>query len=251
MTDSELGRMELLSRRFHFSGNSPNDRDYIAANERIECVQPKVARRNQPADDHRVKQSWDNLPNLSKDASGGNESAYLSLVASQENVVDSESKDANAARFGYKPGKLIPLSMSSDKGSLSMYQCLLREQICLFEAGDYDISCIAQGRNKPVQSGQVGIVCRHCASIPPGLRSRGAVYFPTKLKGLYQAVQNMGTNHFLNSCRNIPENIRTELQDLKDAKPTVLGGGKQFWAYGARLLGVIETEDDLRFKTDE
>jgi hypothetical protein len=175
------------------------------------------------------------------------------LLHDKTSGIDSSmtSGDGNTSNFGYDAGRLVPLSMPSDDGSLSNYQCLLRQQICLFEAGTFDINCTAQGRNKPVQIGQVGIVCRHCVSFPPGLRSTGSVYFPTKLKGLYQSVQNMGKNHFLNSCRTIPEEIRSELFKLKDAKPSMLGGGKQFWAYGARLLGVVEDEDVLRFQEEK
>jgi hypothetical protein len=171
-------------------------------------------------------------------------------ISSQHQILTPNQHEGNTSNFGYDAGNLVPLSMPSDDGSLSNYQCLLRQQICLFEAGTYDINCTAQGRNKPVQIGQVGIVCRHCVSFPPGLRSTGSVYFPTKLKGLYQSVQNMGKNHFLNSCRTIPETIRSELFKLKDAKPSMLGGGKQFWAYGARLLGVVEDEEVLRFQKE-
>lgn len=149
----------------------------------------------------------------------------------------------------YLPGLIKELSLPSDRENLSAYQCLLRKQIYLFAVQTADIQCSAQGRNKPITLGQVGVLCRHCAKIPPGLRPCGAVYFPGKLAGLYQASQNMAINHFTKSCRNIPKETRHLLMQLKEQKASVLGGGKHFWANGARVVGIYETEDGtLKFR---
>jgi hypothetical protein len=147
----------------------------------------------------------------------------------------------------YNPGVVKDLSLTSDPENLSEYQCLLRQQIVLFAVSIPDIQCSAQGRNKPITLGQVGVMCRHCAKIPPGMRPCGAVYFPAKLSGLYQASQNMAINHFSSNCQSIPESVRTKLLQLKEKKSTVFGGGKHFWANGARVMGVFEHENQLRF----
>jgi hypothetical protein len=141
----------------------------------------------------------------------------------------------------------LPMSLPSDESNLSEYQCLIRAQIELFEARVQDIECNAQGRNKPINVGQVGIRCKHCTVLPPGRRPRGAVYFPAKLPGLYQAAQNMAINHFTESCLSIPEATRARILRLKAKKATVLGGGKQYWANGARVLGIVETGHGLIF----
>jgi hypothetical protein len=125
---------------------------------------------------------------------------------------------------------------------------LLREQIVFFEANLDDIEAAAQGRNKPIKVGQLGIMCTHCAKLAPGYRPRGAVYFPAKLSGIYQAAQNQATNHFPESCRSVPEPIRARFLTLKDKKTVVLGGGKQYWANAAETCGVTETESGLAFK---
>jgi hypothetical protein len=83
----------------------------------------------------------------------------------------------------------VRLSLSSDRSNLSEYQCLIREQVDLFAATQEEIDGSAQGRNRPIVVDQVGIQCRHCSSLPSSRRSRGAVYFPAKLNGLYQAAQ--------------------------------------------------------------
>jgi hypothetical protein len=150
----------------------------------------------------------------------------------------------------FEPENVRELSLSSDSDNLSEYQCLLRQQIVLFSVSAPDIQCSAQGRNKPIVLGQVGVVCRHCAYLTPGMRPSGAVYFPAKLSGLYQASQNMAINHFQKNCHYIPDAIRESLVQLKGNKSTVVGGGKNFWANGAKVLGVVECDDQLRFADD-
>lgn len=145
----------------------------------------------------------------------------------------------------YDIGGVKELSLPSDKGNLSEYQCLLRQQILLFPVRANDLQCSAQGRNKPIQLDQVGICCRYCAKIPPGMRPAGAVYFPAKLSGLYQASQNMAINHFSKTCQSIPEHVRAKLLKLKEQRSLVVGGGKHFWANAARVSGVVESEDGI------
>jgi hypothetical protein len=145
------------------------------------------------------------------------------------------------------PHRVIPVSVASDRVTLSDYQCLIREQIFLFEANQEDVASNAQGRNKPIRLRQVGIICRHCTHLTPGRRARGAVYFPAKLKGIYQAAQNMTVNHFHDTCTNIPEVLRARLMLLKEKKTIVHGGGKQYWADTAREVGVGEGEEILEF----
>ena len=82
--------------------------------------------------------------------------------------------------------KRILLYVPSDDESLSPYQCFSRQNIELFEAQPVDVQTGAQGRNKPVKLGQVGIRCIHCADLHPKLRTRAAVYYPSRLSVLYQ-----------------------------------------------------------------
>lgn len=110
-----------------------------------------------------------------------------------------------------------------------------------------DVQWNAQGRNKPIVLGQVGIRCRYCARLPTWSRARGAVYYSATLDGLYQAAQNMAKNHLCKHCRLIPENSKQKLNLLRDCKRRA-AGGKKYWAEGARVLGVSEYKDGLRFK---
>jgi hypothetical protein len=79
----------------------------------------------------------------------------------------------------------VLISMPFDAQSLSSYQCLVRQQIEIFQAVPADVEANAQGRNRPIVLGQVGIRCRHCAVVPPKQRKSGAVYFPSKVRGWF------------------------------------------------------------------
>ena len=142
----------------------------------------------------------------------------------------------------------VPLYISCDDDSLSEYQCLVRKHIELFEAEIEDIESNAQGRNRPIVLGQVGIRCRHCTMLPPRHRSRGAIYYPAKLQGIYQAAQNLAIAHLGEICQNVPDDVRATLCKRRERKSSA-GGGKLYWANGVRALGVFEDRDGLRFES--
>jgi hypothetical protein len=140
----------------------------------------------------------------------------------------------------------IMLHNTEDDTSLSEYQCLVRKQIEVFEAVVEDVDTGAQGRNRPIVLGQVGIRCRHCASLAPKKRRRGAVYYPARLDRVYQAAQNMAKAHLASQCQNVSDDIRQELVKLSEHRSSV-GGGKKYWADAISAVGVYEDDDGLRF----
>jgi hypothetical protein len=141
----------------------------------------------------------------------------------------------------------IQLYLTCDDNIMSKYQCFARKHIELFEAGEEDIVSNAQGRNKPIVLGQVGIRCRHCNALPPKQRKRGAAYYPAKLEGVYQAAHNMALLHFGSFCQNFDSCLRNHIETLRENKSTA-GGGKKDWAERAAVLGVFEDADGLRFE---
>ena len=106
----------------------------------------------------------------------------------------------------------------------------------------------AQGRNKPIVIGQVGIRCMHCAYLPPDQRTRGAVYYPSKLEGVYQMALSMSNTHLCDTCPRIPNELQAQLRFLRDRKQIVSGTGKHAWAVRAEALGVYEDVCGLRYK---
>ena len=57
----------------------------------------------------------------------------------------------------------------------------------------------------------------------------------------------MANSHLAQYCQQIPKEIRAEMERLGNKK-SAAGGGKDYWASGAKLLGVIEDDHGLRFK---
>lgn len=141
----------------------------------------------------------------------------------------------------------ILLYLSCNEDFLSPYQCRVRQQIELFEAHTVDIQANAQGRNKPISLGQVGLRCRHCARYSPNDRARGAVLYPSQLTGVYPAAQTMAKVHLLDHCTRIPPSLREELAKLQQSASR--GGGRKVWAEMTRVLGVYEDSErgGLRF----
>lgn len=142
----------------------------------------------------------------------------------------------------------ILLYLDCDKEVLSDYQCLLRQQIELFEAGPQEIRGNAQGRNTPLVLGQVGIRCRHCAPSPIAARTRGAVYYSQTIEGVYQVSQNMTKVHLSHRCHRVPEDIKTKLKSYQKANIRA-SGGKQYWSDAVRALNVYEEGRVLRFRS--
>ena len=141
----------------------------------------------------------------------------------------------------------ILLFMDCDEDSLSEYQCFLRQQIEAFEAGPDDVQGTAQGRNTPIQLGQVGIRCRHCTIMSKAVRPRGAVYYSQKIEGVYQVAQNMSKVHILGRCSQVPDHVKRRLLELKQVNQRA-SGGKDYWGDGLRALGIYEDGRCMRFQ---
>lgn len=139
-----------------------------------------------------------------------------------------------------------PLYLDHDSNCLTAYQCFLRKQIELFEVGHDEMTGTAQGRNTPLHYGQVGIRCRHCSHLPKATRARGGVYYSRTIDGVYQVAQNMSKLHFLKACTLIPESTKNQLRSLQSVSSRA-SGGKEYWAEGLRVLGIVEKEGMLRF----
>jgi hypothetical protein len=154
----------------------------------------------------------------------------------------------------------ICLHLDLDEQTLSDYQCLLRKHIELFETRPEDIQSGVQGRNTPIRVGQVGIRCRHCSNFgksetntscdttPHARRpKKGTIYYSRTLDGLYQVAQNLTKVHLCNSCPNIPGDVKARLSEMQKVNKRT-SGGKEYWVYGLKELGVYEDKDMLRFR---
>lgn len=161
-------------------------------------------------------------------------------------------QNLTAADIGPDVPESLPavLALPEDETKLSAYQLLIRNQIEAFSASADTIATHARGRNRPISLNQVGIRCRHCKHLPPNKRKKGSVYFPFSVVGFYQAAQNMGSSHFHGeSCHEMSPELKKEFVDILACKSTV-GSGKQYWARTALKLGLVDTEEGVRFIRD-
>jgi hypothetical protein len=184
---------------------------------------------------------------------GGGGGVYSSSSTSSASASAASIKKASAPTTKTKPsGRApIPIYLDYDEEVLTRYQCLLRKQIELFEAGPDDVRGSAQGRNTPIHLGQVGIRCRHCASLTKNARARGAVYYSKTIDGLYQVAQNMSKLHLQKHCNLVDAYTRSELIKLHQVRNRA-SGGKEYWSECLRVMGVYEDKGCLRFqKTSE
>jgi hypothetical protein len=158
---------------------------------------------------------------------------------------DQVDTPATASATPSLPSSGITMEFPDDDHRLSEYQIAIRQHLEIFEARQEDVKSNIQGRKRQVFLGQAGIRCRHCSNLKLRKRGRGAVYYPVKLNGIYQAAQNMATSHVSDCCSQIHPGIKQRLRDLRHRRETA-SGGKEYWAEAGSAIGLYETDDGLR-----
>ena len=114
-------------------------------------------------------------------AESGNQQMFTATNnASADSKKATQHADAHAASSEQRSRVLY---VKGDEQYLTEYQCLLRKQLEMFEAGPNDLRGSTQGRNIPILLGQVGLRCRHCAKLPLAARTKGAVYYSQTIEG--------------------------------------------------------------------
>ena len=112
------------------------------------------------------------------------------------------------------------------------------------------------GRNKTIVIGQVGIRCKHCASISsntttttsdgnhPNL-AQHAVSYPSCIGGIYNIVQQMYRLHF-EQCPYVPDELKARVANL--SKHTYNRGGRtSYWTESAKRIGLMDTLFGIHF----
>lgn len=180
-------------------------------------------------------------------------SAAVAAVAASHSTPFRASRNDEQLRIQQSArSEILLLAIDDDRGKLNDHQMFLRRQIEVFRATETDIQSHTRAKNKPIVLGQVGIRCRHCRHLAPGRRRKASTYFPSALIGIYQAAHNLSVEHLQGgACPVLPQDIREELIRLGERKP---GGasmaGKLYWADAAMRVGLVDTDDGIRFAED-
>lgn len=151
----------------------------------------------------------------------------------------------------------VMLASPMDQGHLNPLHCFVRRHVEVFAADKNDIAAPSPGRKHRVILGQVGIRCVHCASLPPKERVKRAVCYPPSVNGIYHSVSNMKFDHF-GICRGLLNQDRddfTALRKLSGRRGAAQGASKgaanstaQYYHDSALLLGLVDTDEGIRFK---
>jgi hypothetical protein len=70
--------------------------------------------------------------------------------------------------------------------------------------------------------------------------------------GLYQAAQNLSVEHLQSGlCPELPPDVKERFSRYASGKrSSVSGAGKKYWAEAGRRMGLIDTDDGIRFASD-
>jgi hypothetical protein len=142
------------------------------------------------------------------------------------------------------PTSRVLLAIPEDAQWLSDHDCFVRRQIEVFCATKEDIETARADRKYPVQDGQVGIRCIHCAIAQAGGATGQAVSYPFSVGGIYESVREFHRLH-LDECEHLPASVKTKLQTMRGSSSlsSVL---RKYYVLSARCLGLVDTKDGIR-----
>jgi hypothetical protein len=166
-------------------------------------------------------------------------------------------------------GTLCLAIEESDREWLSELNCFIRSHcVEAFSATKEDVN--RSSKRGRISLHQVGIRCCFCTHmpVPSGTTSscqieasdndsadgeaapkgNAAVSFPTTITGIYESVKRWQRVH-LAVCENVPASVREQLNAMSNTNvwvPTT----RQYWADAAAALGLIDTDEGIRFTKD-
>jgi len=139
-------------------------------------------------------------------------------------------------------GRGVTLSIPDDHDWLSDMDCFVRNNLEAFCATEEDVHSAQSDRKYPIQLGQVGVRCLHCARYNAA-RGNG-VSFPYSISGIYESVREFQRLH-LDTCTHISDKLKDEMKSMKTSTSlsSVL---RKYYVLAAKALGMVDTQDGIR-----
>jgi hypothetical protein len=203
------------------------------------------------------------------------------------NIIDTA---ANPVDEGWYEGSVTMLMTPDDAQYLSDLQQLIRANLELFSATQFDAAISQAGRRTPTVRGKVGVRCRHCAKVateglsllsakkdgPDEIASAsshsssslyngkqiwpaGAISYPVNIAGLHSVCSQKPQLHF-EQCPNLPWETRAQFKNLTQGGGTGTPrrtrrseGGiptSLYYAITAKRIGLVDVKDGIRFGRD-
>ena len=190
------------------------------------------------------------IANMQRDGPAADNSHTImarSCSNSSEEEEDKSTVEVSSAS-GHWFGGATSLSIKeSDSEWLSELNCFIRKNcVEAFSALEDDVSRTSKRGRIALQ--QVGIRCCFCAHVPLKDRGSAAVSFPTSVSGIYESVKRWQRVH-LEVCTEIHDDVQAKLTTLSNTNvwvPTT----RQYWTDSAKALGLVDTNDGIRFRVD-
>lgn len=180
----------------------------------------------------------------SKGESPGNSSEESNFLIERSTADAAKALTASMTTRSASPSSRVLLAIADDKEWLSDMDCFVRRNLEVFCANEEDVEIAQQDRKYPVNLGQVGIRCVHCALQKGGNIARGtAVAFPYSINGIYESVREFQRLH-LEGCPHLPESAKKKLAGFKGSASlsSVL---RKYYVLAAKALGMHDTPDGI------
>ena len=146
----------------------------------------------------------------------------------------------------------IPLRMPCDEDNLSPLHCFVRTHgIEAFVATEEEAqdSDFWLARNFKVKPGIVGMRCQYCSSKPLRLRGPKSIHYPSSTKCIYYSMENWQRHHAFH-CSDVPKWVLRDLKNFMAKSKTGSGGRRRYWADSAKVLGMVDTPEGIRFQSN-
>jgi hypothetical protein len=178
-------------------------------------------------------------------STSGEESAFFVERSVEQAARQLVISSTRAARSPPSPSSRVLLAIPEDKEWLSDMDCFIRRNVEVFPASEEDLELNEQDRKYPIQQGQVGIRCIHCA-IANGRRGvhGNAVNYPYAIASIYESVREIQRLH-LETCPHLPPEHKSKFEELKGSS-SLTSVLRKYYVLAAKALGLYDTQDGVR-----
>lgn len=225
-----------------------HDEDPEAADETTESTTDAAGASNDENVAPKSKSSK-NAPAITEDAvkteaTDSSDESTLVIERSTREAAEALS-DSATNNAPSSPSSRVLLAIAEDKEWLSDMDCFIRRNLEVFCATADDVDIAREDRKYPINIGQVGIRCVHCAKVKGNVAARGtAVAFPYSINGIYESVREFQRLH-LESCPQLPDGTKAKLAGFQGSASlsSVL---RKYYVLAAKALGMHDTPDGIR-----
>jgi len=142
-------------------------------------------------------------------------------------------------------GKIV-LGNAEDKEWLSDMDCILRQNVEVFEADNDDI---AQAKF-PIVLGQVGLRCLHCSSCSSSTvecssraSTRNHTFYPLAINDMYEMMKSF--QEHLEACPNLPQSTLEQLVGASKTR-SLSSMTKRYFVQASHKLGLRDFPEGIR-----